>query len=117
MLREHLADQENLVAPSLDRFSHKFFGMTVGVHFSSIDQTHAELDAETQRGDLLGPPVRVFADVPCTLSEHGNGFTRWKTDGANRGGYDHGMLLRRMRPRFFRADHDQGPWTSRAVQR
>src|SRR5262245_20022836 len=93
MMGEDLADQENLVAASIDRVSDEIFGGAVGVHFGGIDQSHAEFDAEAQRGDLFDPPARVLGHVPRALSEHGNGFAGWKTDRSYRGEHGHVMPL------------------------
>jgi hypothetical protein len=46
VLWQHLAHQNDFVAPSLDDLADKPFGATVGVHFGRVDQAHAEIDAE-----------------------------------------------------------------------
>jgi len=47
--RQHFRNQEDLVAPSGDRFRDHQFG--VAIHFGGVDMGHAEIDAAPQRGD------------------------------------------------------------------
>ena len=75
MMGEDLADQENLVAASFDRFPNEHFGVAVGVHFGRVDQAHAQVDAKAQRCDLVRPPPRVLGHVPRALPKQGNGYT------------------------------------------
>jgi len=36
----------------MDRVGHHFFCTSFAVHFRRIDQSHSEIDAEAQRGNL-----------------------------------------------------------------
>jgi hypothetical protein len=72
VLRQHLGDQEYLVAAPFDRLADEVLGAAVGIHFRRIDQRHAELDAEAQRRDLIRPPPGVFGHVPSALAKHRN---------------------------------------------
>ncbi|MNG05627.1 hypothetical protein D3C84_888290 [compost metagenome] len=56
VVRVHLADQKHLVAPARDGFTHHLLGTAFAVHFSGVDQGHAQLDALAQRRHLLAAP-------------------------------------------------------------
>ena len=66
--RQHLRDQENLVALSGDRLGDHRFG--IAIHFGGVDVGHAEFDAAAQRRDRA---VAVAAiDIPGALPDHGD---------------------------------------------
>src|ERR1700755_2689991 len=85
-----LADQKDVVSASLDRFPDKLLGAAVGIHLGSVNQSHAEIDAEAQRRDLLVSPTRVLGHVPSALTEDRNGLSGGEPDGSWRGNYTHG---------------------------
>ena len=76
---QHLAHEEDLVAPALDRLAGDLLGDAVGVHLGGVDQRHAEIEAELQGAHLVGRAWRrcspIF-QVPCpsagTVSPSGN---------------------------------------------
>src|ERR1700730_17437863 len=39
VLRQHLADQEDFIATTLNRLADQNFGLTVGIHFRGVDQS------------------------------------------------------------------------------
>jgi len=82
VLRQHLADEENLVAPVHDRRADELLGTAVAVHFRGVDQVHAEIEAEAQRRNFLAAPPAIFAHAPGALPE------RW-----------HGLAARKLRQR------------------
>jgi hypothetical protein len=84
ILRQHLARQKHLVPPTSDCFPDDLLGSAVGIHFGSVDQREAEIDAEPQRRDLLLAPGRRLAHFPSALAEHGHGLARSKTERAYR---------------------------------
>jgi hypothetical protein len=69
ILRQHLAHDKHLVAASLDGLGHDPLGLSVAIHLGGVDQPHAELEAELERGDLLGPATRALAHAPGPLAE------------------------------------------------
>lgn len=81
---QHLADDECLVAPTLDRFSHDTFGSAVAVHLCSVDQRHAEIEPGLQAADFVGGLRAVFTHPPCPLAERGNLAAVRKSDGRDR---------------------------------
>ena len=44
-------------------------GLAVAIHLGGVDQRHAEVEAELERGDLLGAAARALAHAPCPLAE------------------------------------------------
>src|SRR5262249_27763391 len=56
ILRQHLAHDEDLFAAAFDGLSHYPLGFAVAIHLGRVDQRHAEIDAEPERGDLVAPP-------------------------------------------------------------
>src|SRR5437764_205879 len=52
VVRIHLAYHEDAIAPVGDRGSHDFLGAAITVHFSGVDERHAEIDTETKGGNL-----------------------------------------------------------------
>src|SRR5271166_5412243 len=85
-----LADQKDVVSASLDRLPDKLLGAAVRIHLGSVNQSHAEIDAEAQRRDLLVSSAGVLGHVPSALTEDENGFPGGKPDGSWRGDYTHG---------------------------
>ena len=69
ILRQHLAHDEHLVAASPDGLGHDPLGLSVAIHLGGVDQRHAEVEAELERGDLLGAAARALAHAPCALAE------------------------------------------------
>ena len=85
IVRQHLADDEDFVAPARDRFGDDFLGAAVAIHLGGVDQGHAEIDAEPQRRDLLVALPAVLAHVPGALAERRNGLAVRQPDGRYRG--------------------------------
>src|SRR5215471_12858177 len=52
--------------PRLDGLSHYPLGFAVAIHLGRVDQRHAEIDAEPERGDLVAtaPPISPMRHVP-----------------------------------------------------
>jgi hypothetical protein len=64
-----LADKEQLIAASGDRFADKHLGSAVRVHLRGVDQRHAEIDAEAERRNFLLSTPHVFSHAPRALAE------------------------------------------------
>ena len=73
ILRQHLADQEHFVAPSRDGFAGRFFGAAARIHLRRVDQVHAEIEPEFERGDFVFAAARGVAHHPGAQPEHGHG--------------------------------------------
>ena len=67
--RRHFRDNEHAIALTLDRGRHDFFRAAVAVNFRGIDQSHAEIDAQTQRRDLIRMRSFVLAHTPRPLTQ------------------------------------------------
>jgi hypothetical protein len=92
ILRQHLADQEHLIAPPLDRFADESFCAAVGIGFRRVDQRQREIDAEPKGRDLLSSPPRILGHVPCSLPKDRDSLTGWKGGGASRRHHGHDKL-------------------------
>jgi hypothetical protein len=88
VVRQHLADQEDLVAAAGDGPGDQFLRLAVAVHLGRVDQVHAQIQAAAQRGDLRVPAARDLAQVPGALAEHRNLVARWQGDGRHRTGHE-----------------------------
>ena len=72
VVREHLADQEDGVAPAGDRLADDLLGGAVRVQLGGVDERHAELETLAERRDLLGAARRILAVAPGCLADRGN---------------------------------------------
>ena len=72
ILRQHLADDEYLVAPRAHRVGDDALCFAVAIHFRRVDQRDAEIDAMTQRRDFVGAPARALAHAPGAKTEDRN---------------------------------------------
>jgi hypothetical protein len=72
VVRIHFRDDENAIALIVDRIRRDFFRAAFAVHFRGIDQSHAEIDAQTQSRDLIHVRVLVFAHAPGSLPQRWN---------------------------------------------
>jgi hypothetical protein len=52
VVRQHLADQEDLLTPAGDGLTDQYFRVPVRVHLGGVDQVHAGVETMAQRGDL-----------------------------------------------------------------
>jgi hypothetical protein len=82
--RNHLADEEDVVAPVLDRLGDELLGRAGTVELGGVDEGHSELDTELQRGDLILASGWVLARRPRSLPQHRNRFAGRELDGAER---------------------------------
>ena len=82
VLREHLADEKHLGAPAGHGVGDDLFGATVGVHFRRVDERHAEIEPEPERGNLLRSPFAVFPHAPRALAEDGDGLAGREQQGS-----------------------------------
>ena len=69
-VRQHLADQEDLVAAAGDRLADELLGPAVAVHLGGVDQRHPQVEAEAQRRDLLPPERGVLGHMPGSHAEN-----------------------------------------------
>ena len=77
VLRQYFADDEHLITDSGSGLGDNLFRAAGGVHLGSVDQGHAQIDAQTQR---IGFPRRVgaaFTHVPGPLPQGCNRFAAW----------------------------------------
>ena len=61
--RQHLGDDEDLVAPALDGRAGDLLGTAIGVHLRGVDQRHAAIDAGLNCPDFVGGMGAVLAHV------------------------------------------------------
>jgi hypothetical protein len=66
---EDLADKEQLVAASGDRFANESFGSAIGIHLRCVDQRHAEIEAGAERSNFVFSTPRVLSHAPCPLAK------------------------------------------------
>ena len=71
-MRIDLADQEDVVAPSRDRFADHRLGAAFAVHLGGVDQRDAEVEPELERRDLGVELRALLAHAPGALAEHGH---------------------------------------------
>jgi len=71
-VRVDLADQEDLVALPIDRATHYFLCAAIAVHLGRVDQRHAEVDSQLQRGDFALALSRPLAHLPRSQAEDGH---------------------------------------------
>src|SRR6266403_733378 len=71
-MRVHLAHQEYIVPPAGDGFADNLLRPAIGVHLRRIDEGHAEVDSQTQRGDFAGTVARPLAHAPGTHPQRGH---------------------------------------------
>ena len=69
VVRQHLADDEQLVALPCRGFPDNLLGAAAAIHLGRVDQGHPELDAELQRRGLLSAAAAVLAHMPGALPE------------------------------------------------
>ena len=69
ILRQHLADDEDLVAAPGDRLGHDPLGFAVAIHLGGVDQRHAEVEPELERGNLLVAKAAALAHAPSAVAE------------------------------------------------
>jgi hypothetical protein len=65
---EDLADKEQLVATSGDRFANESFGSAIGIHLRGVDQRHAEIEAGAERSNFVFSTPRVLCHAPCPIT-------------------------------------------------
>ncbi|MNO69829.1 hypothetical protein D3C76_606920 [compost metagenome] len=71
IVRVDLADEKHPIALAGDGLTHHELGAAFGIHFSGIDQGHAQVDTQAQGGDFLVMAGAVFAHLPGALADHG----------------------------------------------
>jgi hypothetical protein len=76
VVREHLADQEDGVAPAGDRLADELLGGAVRVQLGGVDERHAELETLAERRHLLGAARRILAVAPGRLADRGDRLPR-----------------------------------------
>ena len=64
ILRQHLADEEDLIAPRRNRVADDLFGPAIAVHLGGVDEGDAEIETEVQRGELGGRLAPALAHPP-----------------------------------------------------
>ncbi|MCY1507879.1 hypothetical protein D9M68_421680 [compost metagenome] len=67
--RQHLADDEGLVAVPAHRFADDALRGAIAVHLRCVDQRHAEIEAKLQALHLIGSARRGVAHAPRALPE------------------------------------------------
>jgi len=69
VVRIHLADHEGPVALAGDRLRHHLLGAAVAVHLGGVDQRHAQVEAEAQRGGLVLGAALALTHPPGALAD------------------------------------------------
>src|SRR3954471_18787784 len=77
MTRQHLTHEKNVLATLCDRLADELLGRAVAVHLRCIDDGHAEVETETNRGDLVVAPARALTHAPGAQTKRGHGHARW----------------------------------------
>ena len=67
VLRQHLGDEEDLVAPPGDRLADDLLGRARAVELGGVDVGHAEVEAAAERADDRGALAPL--DVPGALAD------------------------------------------------
>jgi hypothetical protein len=75
VLRQHLGDQEYVVAPAGNHATNQLLRVAVAVYFGGVDQRHPERNAGAQRIFFFSCRMSSLAEMPRALTE------RWD-DGA-----------------------------------
>ncbi len=82
MVRQHLADEKDFVAPAGDRLANHLLRAAVGVHLGGVDQRHAQVQPQLQGGNLVRTPLLLFTHSPGALAERGNSLARRERHGS-----------------------------------
>src|SRR5258708_26323895 len=72
IVRQHLANQKDLVTVAGDSFSDELLGAAIGVHLSRVDEGHPQVNAGAQRLYLHVTRMFSLRHAPCALPEHGD---------------------------------------------
>ena len=70
VLRQDLADQEDLVAPAREGLPHQIFHLAVAVELGGVDMAHPQVEPAPERLD--GRPPVVLLHVPGPLADDGD---------------------------------------------
>ena len=84
MLRQHLADQEDLAAPIAKRFGDELLGRASRVHLRGVDDGHAEVYRHLQRGDFVRAMTGALRHAPGADAKDRNRFAAGKRDRSQR---------------------------------
>jgi hypothetical protein len=68
-----LAHQEDLGAAAGYGVGHHFFGPAFAIHLGGVDQRQAQVQAQAQGGGLAPAAGGVFAHIPGSLPQRGDG--------------------------------------------
>ncbi|MNE29509.1 hypothetical protein D3C80_1229920 [compost metagenome] len=69
IMRIHLGDQKDVITDAADSLTNQFLGAPVPVHFSGIDQVHAEFHTQAQGCNFLGSVRCSFSYIPGALPD------------------------------------------------
>src|SRR5579875_2691118 len=75
---QHLADEEDILAAAGNCLTDKFFGSSITVHLSRVDQAHAEIEASAQGGNLVRTASCGFSQIPRALPQSRKSIPRGK---------------------------------------
>lgn len=67
---QDLADDEDLVTPPANGLAYHLFRATVAIHLGGVDERHAEIQTQSERGHLVGATDRLLAHAPRPLAEN-----------------------------------------------
>ncbi len=70
VLRQHLADEKDVVAPAGDRLADDDLGAAIAIHLGGVDEGDAEIETELQRGELGSGFALAFAHHPGAETQH-----------------------------------------------
>jgi hypothetical protein len=89
-----LADEEDLVPPSLDGFPNELLSGAISIQLGGVDEGHAEVDAEPQGGDLVRAASPPLGHAPRPQTEHGDALAR-RESGCTDLGFGHASPFHR----------------------
>src|SRR5439155_9522651 len=74
-------DNKHAVALTFDCVGHNLFCAAFAVHLCGVDQSHAEINSQTQSRDFLCVSTFLFTHAPRALTQDRNAFTIGKCNG------------------------------------
>jgi hypothetical protein len=80
MLRENLADQEDLLTPITKRLGDELLGPASRVHLCGVDDVHAEIDRHLERRDFIQTAAGALRHAPRADAKDRNLFAAGKRD-------------------------------------
>jgi hypothetical protein len=80
MLRQNLADQEDLGPAIAQRLGDEFLGRASRIHLGGVDDGHPDVYRQLQRGDFVPAALGALRHVPCAGPKDRNRLAAGKGD-------------------------------------